>query len=69
MGIEKLGIRWGRGQKRQQRKERDLQRVIAGLESEIDDLDQQVKRLELIIDELATETGVYLPSFSGRTFR
>ena len=49
MGIEKLGIRWGRGQKRQQRKERDLQRAIAGLESDIDALDQQVKLLELII--------------------
>ena len=64
--IRKMGIRWGRGQKRLSVKER---KELQTIQSDLDDAYTRIARLEKQIEELASETGVYLPSFSSRYYK
>ena len=66
---DRVTIRWGRGHKRQQRKNRDLQREVRLLESEVDSLSEELQRVREALYELADEVGIYLPTYSGRKFR
>ena len=71
MGIEKLGIRWGRGQKRKRRREDDLAKAntkIRYLEADVDALQEDIRRLRMMVEELADASDVYLPTFTGRSF-
>ena len=73
MGIEKLGIRWGRGQKRKSAKSKsssDLQREVATNSRDLDALSVRVMNLELLISELESELEIQLPHYvDGRRVR
>ena len=72
MGIEKLGIRWGRSQKFSRRREDDLSKAnakIRELESDVDALEADLKRLRMMVEELADASDVYLPTFKSRSFK
>ena len=65
----KINLRWGLRQKRQQRKNRELEREVRLLESEVDSLSEELQRVREALYDLADEVGIYLPTYSGRKFR
>ena len=71
MGIEKIGIRWGRGQKRKSAKPTaELQREVATNSADLDSLSAQVARLEEQLEFICTELDVQLPHYvEGRRVR